>query len=91
MGAALLTASPLPLVLPLGWLLAEGSLPNSTIMISGALFTRSWEGLAAARDLCRTRGGTRRQDVAACHELLRRCPAITAIAANESLDGELTG
>ena len=49
-------------LLPLGWLLATGALPNGTLMISGALFTRSWEPLTAIRNVCTTERYDRVED-----------------------------
>ena len=39
-------------ILPLGLALHEGSLPNDTLAISGALYTRAWQPLLRARRIC---------------------------------------
>ena len=61
-------------LLPLGWLLATGALPNGTLMISGALFTRSWEPLTAIRNVCTTERYDRVEDQRVVRPLPRCAP-----------------
>ena len=39
-------------ILPVGYALHEGSLPNGTLGISGALYTRAWHPVLRARNVC---------------------------------------
>ena len=78
-------------LIPLGHLLAHGTLPNTTLGISGALYTGMWAPLqATGRHVCTFERGDRYDDVAvrqplprcarrSCHSTLSLCmpPAVS--------------
>ena len=88
-------------LIPLGHLLAEGLLPNTTLGISGALYTSMWAPLQRhGRSVCTFERGDRYEDVSvqrplprceahACHRALSLC-MLPAVAHAKSMHAVAT-
>ena len=66
-------------IIPLGYALSTGALPNTTLAISGALYSRLYEPLRRTRDVCTFERNDSYHDVLIV-DPLPRCPSASCYA-----------